>query len=81
MGKERKLQVVTGGTSGMGLATAKALGVYGPVLIGGRNKKRLEHAMDELKAAGVEAYGKNCDISDLESLREFATYAVSIAPI
>lgn len=41
----RKLQVVTGGTSGMGLATAKALGVFGPVLVGGRNEKRLEVAL------------------------------------
>lgn len=81
MAEERKLQVVTGGTSGMGLATAKALGVYGPVLIGGRNKKRLDNAMDELKAAGVEAYGKNCDISNQESLKAFVEYAVSIAPI
>lgn len=81
MGENRKLQVVTGGTSGMGLATAKALGVYGPVLIGGRNKKRLDSAMSELKAAGVEAYGKNCDISAPESLRSFVEYAVSIAPI
>lgn len=81
MCEKRKLQVVTGGTSGMGLETAKALGVYGPVLIGGRNKKRLENAMAELKTAGVEVYGKTCDISDPESLKEFVEYAVSIAPI
>lgn len=78
---EKKLQVVTGGTSGMGLATAKALGEFGPVLIGGRNPKRLENALNELKAAGIEAYGKPCDISDKESLKEFVEYAVSIAPI
>ena len=48
---ERKLQVITGGTSGMGLATAKALSEYGPVLIGGRSEKRLENALAELKAA------------------------------
>ena len=51
---ERKLQVVTGGTSGMGLATAKALSVFGPVLIGGRNQKRLDAALAELKEAGVK---------------------------
>lgn len=78
---ERKLQVVTGGTSGMGLATAKALSVYGPVLIGGRSEKRLEGAMAELKAAGVEAYGKPCDVSSPESLKEFVEYALTIAPI
>lgn len=79
MGK--KLQVVTGGTSGMGLATAKALGKFGPVLVGGRNEKRLERALSELKDAGVEAYGKTCDVSDPASLKAFSEYAVSIAPI
>ena len=77
----KKLQVVTGGTSGMGLATAKALGVFGPVLIGGRNQARLDKALEELKEAGVEAYGKTCDISDRASLDEFAKYAISLAPL
>lgn len=78
---ERKLQIVLGGTSGMGLATAIGLGKFGPVLVGGRNEKRLAVALDALKAAGVEGYGKTCDISDLDSLKAFADYAVSIAPI
>lgn len=39
-----KLQIITGGTSGMGLATAKAVSKYGPVLIGGRNEARLGEA-------------------------------------
>lgn len=78
---EKKLQIVTGGTSGMGLATAKALGKYGPVLVGGRSEKRLENALAELKAAGVEAYGKTCDISDRESLAAFRDYALTLAPI
>ena len=78
---EKRLQVVTGGTSGMGLATAKALSVYGPVLIGGRSEKRLESALNELKAAGVEAYGKTCDVSSRASLQAFVDYALTIAPI
>ena len=45
----KKLQVIAGGTSGMGLATAIALGEYGPVLVGGRNEKRLENALATLK--------------------------------
>ncbi len=40
MNTEKKLQVVTGGTSGMGLSTAMALGKFGPVLIGGRSEKK-----------------------------------------
>lgn len=81
MSTEKKLQVVTGGTSGMGLSTAMALGKFGPVLIGGRNEKRLNSALEQLKAAGIEAYGKTCDISDRSSLDAFVEYAASIAPI
>lgn len=78
---QKKLQVVTGGTSGMGLATAKALSVFGPVLIGGRNQKRLDAALNELKAAGVEAYGMPCDIADKESLNAFVQYALTLGKI
>lgn len=78
---ERRLQVVTGGTSGMGFATAKALGKFGPVLVGGRNERRLQEAVDALEADGIEAYGKTVDISDRASMDEFAAYAASIAPL
>lgn len=81
MSEQKKIQVVAGGTSGMGLATAIALGKFGPVLIGGRSEKRLNNALEQLKAAGVEAYGKTCDISDWDSMKAFADYAVSIAPL
>jgi len=81
MSENRKLQIVLGGTSGMGLATAIALGKQGPVLVGGRNPDRLEKAVEAIKAAGVDGYGKTCDISDKASLDEFVKYAVSIAPI
>ncbi len=77
----KKLQVVTGGTSGMGLATAMALGKFGPVLVGGRNQKRLDDAVTKLTDAGIEAYGKTVDISDHTSLDEFAAYAASLAPL
>lgn len=76
-----KLQVVTGGTSGMGLANAIELGKFGPVLVGGRSEKRLEGALEQLKAAGVEAYGKTCDVSDAGSVEEFAQYARSLGDI
>lgn len=77
----KKLQVVAGGTSGMGLATAIALGKFGPVLVGGRNEKRLADALAKLEEAGVEAYGKTVDIANRASLDEFAAYAASIAPL
>jgi NAD(P)-dependent dehydrogenase (short-subunit alcohol dehydrogenase family) len=75
------IQIVTGGTSGMGLETARALGVYGPVLIGGRNPERLKDALENLKGSGVEAYGHVCDISNIESVQEFAKAALEIGPI
>ena len=77
----KKLQVVAGGTSGMGLATAMALGRFGPVLVGGRNEKRLADAVAKLEEAGVESYGKTVDISNRASLDEFAAYAAGIAPL
>lgn len=78
---EKTVQVVTGGTSGMGLETAKLLSVYCPVLIGGRSEKRLENALAELKEAGVEAYGMTCNVSDKESLKKFSEYAASLGKI
>lgn len=77
----KTVHIVLGGTSGMGLATATALGKENPVLIGGRNEKRLASALETLKAAGVEAYGKSVDISSKASLDEFVAYAIAIGKI
>jgi NAD(P)-dependent dehydrogenase (short-subunit alcohol dehydrogenase family) len=77
----KKIQVITGGASGMGLATAKELGEYGPVLIGDRTVSKIDRALEELKAAGVEAYGKPCDVFILSSVQDFAKAATDIAPI
>lgn len=65
----------------MGLETAKALGAFGPVLIGGRNEKRLQSALEMLEACGVVAYGRPCDISDRTSVQAFADYAQSLGDI
>ncbi len=81
MSETKKLQIVLGGTSGMGLATAIALGKQGPVLVAGRNEKKLNNAVEAMKNAGVDGYGKQCDISDKASLADFVQYALSIAPI
>ena len=76
-----KVQIVTGGTSGMGKATAKAIAKYGPVVIAGRNLERMQGALDELKADGVEAYGVATDISDIDSVRNLAAEAAKIGEI
>lgn len=81
MSIEGKIQVVTGGTSGMGLAAAIELGQYGPVVIAGRNEKRLADALAAMEDAGVEAHGKTCDVGDRASVRELAEYAASLGEI
>ena len=81
MAEDRKIQVVAGGTSGMGLETARALAQFGPVLVGGRNEKRLDGALAYLKDAGIEAYGKTVDVSDPASLAAFAEFAASLGTI
>lgn len=79
--QERKVQVVTGGTSGMGMENAKALGDRGPVLVAGRSEKRMAAALEQLEAAGVEAYGKPCDVSDRASVEAFRDYALTLGKL
>lgn len=81
MSIEGKIHAVLGGTQGMGLANAIELGKLGPVVIGGRNEKRLEAALEEMKAAGVTAYGKTVDVSDRASVHAFAEYVASLGPV
>lgn len=65
----------------MGLATAKHISKYGPVLIGGRSEAKLSDALQQLEAAGVEAYGAQLDVADIDSVRAFAETAKKIGPI
>ena len=78
---ERKVQVVLGGSYGMGYAVAKEIGALGPVIIGARSESKLNDAVESLKAEGVEAYGKTCDVGSMDSVRAFAEAASAIAPI
>lgn len=77
----KKVQVITGGGSGMGLASAKVLAHRGPVLIGGRTESKLEKALKELKELGIEAYAKVCDTESLDSTKAFAEEAQKIGEI
>lgn len=65
---ENKIALITGGTSGMGLATARRLLAEGArVVITGRDKTRLDAAADQL-AGGDRVLAVRADAADLADL-------------
>ena len=71
----KKVCVITGGGSGMGLAAAKIIGKDHFVFIAGRSVKKLENAIAGLHAEGVEAEAVPCDILDRGSVEKLARRA------
>jgi NAD(P)-dependent dehydrogenase (short-subunit alcohol dehydrogenase family) len=62
---ENKVAIVTGGDSGIGLATAKRLGSEGAkVVLIARNEQKLEAAAKEVRGAGApDVVPLSCDVS------------------
>jgi NAD(P)-dependent dehydrogenase (short-subunit alcohol dehydrogenase family) len=70
-----RVAVVTGGSSGIGLATVEALlGCGAAVALCGRNAERLERAVAGLREARPDAklFAQACDVLDPTSVRAFA---------
>jgi NAD(P)-dependent dehydrogenase (short-subunit alcohol dehydrogenase family) len=68
--------VVTGGASGIGLATAKVLASKGAkVVLADIEQKALDRAVREVQAQGVEAHGVVCDVRSLEAVQAMADAA------
>lgn len=71
-----KTAVITGGASGIGLATAKQFAKSGARLVlGDIEDAPLATAVDELRADGATVIGVHCDVareSDVEALRDAA---------
>lgn len=61
--------VVTGPTSGIGLCTALALSPHGPVVLVGRDKRKLNGVQKQIESAGGTAMAVVCDFADPESIR------------
>jgi len=66
---------VTGATEGIGRATALALGRAGArVAICARTEANVHATVRELKAAGIDALGMPCDVSDPAGVDAFAAF-------
>lgn len=61
--------------SGMGFETAKILGKDQKIILAGRTVSKLDDAIADLKALGIDAISFPCDAGDRESVKALAAYA------
>lgn len=66
---ENKIVVITGGTDGIGLTTARSFAAEGAtVYITGRRKARLDEALEEIGHGAIGVQGDVSDLADLDRL-------------
>jgi NAD(P)-dependent dehydrogenase (short-subunit alcohol dehydrogenase family) len=71
-----KTAVITGGASGMGRGTARALARRGAnVVIADLNEARMAETVAELNGLGVAAFAVRCDVSKAEDIEHLAEAA------
>lgn len=74
---EKKVCVITGGSSGMGFASARRMGKKGySLVLAARTPAKLDKALEQLREEGIEAVACRCDISDWGSVQKLAAFAI-----
>ena len=73
--------VITGGSSGMGFATAKLLGENQNVIIAGRDIAKLKKAVSELERSGIKAEGLAINVGDRKTVDALAERAIQLGRI
>jgi NAD(P)-dependent dehydrogenase (short-subunit alcohol dehydrogenase family) len=78
-----KTVVVTGGTAGLGLETARGFAHLGAkVAVCGRDATTLQGAVDDLEGAGVPVLGQVCDVRDPDDVeRMIEAVETQLGPI
>jgi NAD(P)-dependent dehydrogenase (short-subunit alcohol dehydrogenase family) len=75
---EKKVALVTGGASGLGLATAREFAESGAsVVLADWNEKAVRSATDELAAKGHKVLAVPCDVSDDAQIEAMVEQAVA----
>ena len=66
-----KVALVTGGTYGIGMARAKALGKAGAtIIVNARRSEMVDEAVAEYKKEGLQAYGFTCDVTKEDQVQK-----------
>lgn len=81
MAKKKKVTVITGGGSGMGLEAAKFLDPAKLIVISGRTVSKLEKAQKELEKLGFKVYPHSCDTSDRKSVKDLVKFAGKLGEV
>lgn len=77
-GTSKPLAWITGGATGIGLASAVALGGAGyRVVISGRRKTELDAAIDQLREKAIEAHAMALDVADSHAVEQCAQEILS----